>query len=311
MLKKSIAKEVTFENINLCDLCGSNKFKTFLTAPDRNYKTGIFKYVKCSNCKLVWLTPRPTKKALSNFYPTVYRPYRSFHKTTKAQKLVRQLIKSNRFIARILIKDQLFFFEKKGKILDVGPGSGFYLTVLSQWGWDVTGLELSSKAIKVAHKSGVESIVQGDLHTIKFKSSSFDVVRFSHVMEHVPSATEELKEVRRILKKAGKVLIIVPNIESLFFNIFKSYWYPLEAPRHFYQFSEKTITNLLKLNGFKNIGIKYKQPPHTFFWSILYLMGFNNCDKRLGYLLYPLDVCLRTLNIFKKSDLIEVIATKA
>ena len=278
-------------------------------AEDRNYQSGNYQYVKCKKCKLVWLLLRPVGKSLQKHYPENYRPYKRYQKTNQLQKLIRLIIKKNRFIAKILIADQLFFWTK-GKILDVGPGSGYYLHILQQWGWKVTGLELNPKAVKMVKDSGFSEIYQGDMFSQKFPPNSFDVVRYSHVLEHVPSPNEEIKEVRKVLKKGGKLIMIIPNIDSLLFKLFKSYWYPLEAPRHFYQFSPKTLKKLLKIHKFKIVDIKYHQPPHTFLWSLVYLFGLHNIDKRIGIFAYPLMFLLSPLAILKRSDVIEIVARK-
>ena len=158
--------------------------------------------------------------------------------------------------------------------------------------------------------SGFKEIYQGDMFSQNFPQNSFDVVRYSHVLEHVPSPKNELLKVRHLLKKGGKVLIIVPNIDSIFFKIFKEYWYPLEAPRHFYQFSPKTLTRLLLGSGFNSVEIKYSQPPHTFLWSVFYRFGLHKSDKRFGYLVVPLTLSLKFLVFLKKSDVIEIVAKK-
>ena len=308
-MKKISRNKYNFEQIDACDLCGSTTYVNFLLVEDRNYQTGEYQYVKCKKCELVWLLVRPTEKSLQKHYPENYRPYKRYAKTNKLQKLIRLVIKKNKFIAKILIADQLFFWPK-GKILDVGPGSGYYLHILKDWGWKVSGLELSQKAVKMVKDSGFKEIYQGDMTTHKFPKNSFDVVRYSHVLEHVSSPRRELQKVRGVLKKGGNVLIIVPNIESIFFRIFKGYWYPLEAPRHFYQFSPKTLTRLLLESGFHNIKIKYSQPPHTFLWSIFYRLGLHKSDVKFGYLVVPLIVVLKFSVFLKKTDVIEVVATK-
>ena len=309
MSKNIKTKKSQFEEINKCDICGSNQYKNFILAEDRNYQTGNYQYVMCKKCKLVWLLKRPLGKSLQKHYPENYRPYKRYKKTNRLQKLIRHIIKKNRFAAKILIADQLFFWPK-GKILDVGPGSGYYLHILKDWGWKVIGLELSQKAVKMVKDSGFKDIYQGDIFSQNFPKNSFDVVRYSHVLEHVPSAKKELQRVRGLLRKDGKVLIIVPNIDSIFFNVFKDYWYPIETPRHFYQFSPKTIKNLLKNLNFKNIKISYSQPPHTFLWSLFYKLGLHKSDIRFGYLVLPLTFILKFAVFMKKSDVIEVVAQK-
>lgn len=298
------------EKVKKCDLCGSQKNEIFLDALDRNYQTGKFKYIRCCLCKLVWLSPRPTAGVLGKYYPNVYRAYLVSEKISSFKKQIRQIIYGSSLLSRIFIKDQLFFWKKKGKILDVGTGNGKYLEILRGWGYDSYGLELSPAVVRVAKKNGIKNIEQGVLLTSKYPNNSFDVIRFSHVMEHVRSPKKELIKTNKLLKKGGKVVIIIPNLRSVFFTIFRSFWYPLDPPRHFYHFTPKIIKKYLKLSGFKDIEIKYIQSPYTLIRSFRYLMGSKKVEFRYGILVYPLGFVLRIFNLLKVSDVIEVVATK-
>lgn len=300
-----------FESVNICDICNSNEKTLFLEVKDRNYKTGNFKYWQCEKCGLVWLSPRPVLRNLAKYYPkNAYRAYRPHSRPNFLQKTIRRLIKENEIIAKILIKDELFFWKDKGKILDVGTGSGVYMKVLEGWGWQVSGLDWNPHAVKIAKQSGIDKIRQGDLLNAKYPSGSFNAVRSSYVLEHVSSATKEMLEMKRILKPKGHVILYVPNIDSIFFKLFKSYWYPLEPPRHFYQFSPATVKNLLRITGFKNIRIRYLQSPYPVIWSLLYYLGLSGIDKRIGLITYPIALILRFASFIRRSDLIEVIAQK-
>lgn len=299
-----------FEEINLCDLCGSKNTKIFLLTEDRNYQTGKFTYIKCENCGLVWLSLRPRQNVLSKYYPKIYKAHLNTKQPSIFKKKVRSLIYSNVFLSKLLIKDQLFFWKNKGKILDVGTGNGAYLEVLKGWGWDSYGLEISKETVINAKKSGIQNIEQGVLLTSKFPNEYFDAVRFSHVMEHVPSPKKELDKTNKLLKKNGKVIILIPNINSLFFYLFRSYWYPLDPPRHFYHFTPESIKSYLYQTGYRNIQIRHTQSVYTFIRSFQYLMGRKRVEKRYGILIYPLSFLMKFIDLLKLSDVIEVVATK-
>lgn len=299
-----------FENVSLCEVCESKNYKEFLSVPDRNYLTGTFHYVRCTNCRLVWLTPRPSMASLHQYYPNVYPAYRGLKKATTLQKMTRWCIKNISLAGHLLIRDQLFFWRPKGRILDVGTGNGLYLSVLAEWGWQTYGIELDKAAVKRAKSFGLKNMFQGTLESSKFKSGFFDVVRYSHVLEHVPSPKRELKKVFKLLKKGGSVVISVPNIESIFFKFFKSYWYPLEPPRHFFQFSDKTLSLLLKRVGFKNVRVTYIQSPHPIYWSFRYMLGHHHVENKLGVLSFPLGALVSGISLLRRSDIIEVTAQK-
>lgn len=299
-----------FDTVEVCDLCGYNKPEFFLSTPDRNFQTGVFTYLKCPKCTLIWLCPRPNKKYINDYYPQEYGAYQTVTSPTPVQKIVRYLIKNNSIVAKLLIKDELFFWKNKGKILDVGTGNGSYLNVLSGWGWDAHGLEFNKEVVQRAKKAGVKNIHYGQLLDHSLPINHYDVVRYSHVMEHVPSARKEIQGSWRILKRGGTLLMLVPNIDSLMFKVFKDYWYLLDPPRHFYQFTPKTITRYLKEEGFQDIRITYYQSPYSLFRSFLFFLGVKKVNWRVGFLFYPLSLILRILNPIKASDDIQIYAVR-
>lgn len=299
-----------FEIIKKCDLCGYKKPEFFLMAEDRNYKTGNYQYVKCPECGLIWLSPRPNKKIILKYYPKTYKAHSVIRLPSPFKVKVRQFIYKHKIVARLLIKDQLFFWNKKGKILDVGTGNGEYLEILKGWGWESFGVELNKAVVRVVKKAGIKNIREGDLISANYPGNSFDVVRFAHVLEHVPSPLRQLKEAKRILKKNGCVIVLLPNVNSLFFKLFKSYWYLLDPPRHFFQYSEYTLMELLRTCGYSNIEIIYNQSPYPFIRSILYRLNFSQVEIRCGIIVYPLSLILRIINLLRMSDTIEVSARK-
>jgi len=140
---------------------------------------------------------------------------------------------------------------RKGKILDVGCGSGDTLALFQLVGWDCYGLDIDKSAINVAHKRGIKNALFGSYEAMKkYPDNFFDVVRFYHVIEHLPNPSDCLKLVRRKLKPGGEIIIGTPNIGSLIARIAKQYWYNLDSPRHLYLFTPTTLQKLLLKNGF-------------------------------------------------------------
>ncbi len=311
MKRRKLFPSTDFEFVKYCDLCGGQNTKFFINTPDRNFSTGVFTYIQCQRCKLIWLSPRPKKQILDKYYPISYSAYKAIPKTSSLKQTFRNLIRKNYLASRLLMKDPLFFWKNKGKILDVGTGNGYYMQILADWGWQTYGVEINPDIVFEAKKKGIKNIRVGDLLTAQYKSNFFNVIRFSHVLEHVSSPRRELIEAKRILKRKGCVIISIPNIDSISFRIFRSYWYSLEAPRHFYHFSPKTIRKLLHDCGFIGIKIHFNQSPYPPLWSIMYFMGLKKIDKRNILFGYPFGLLLRIVNMFKKSDILEVFATKS
>lgn len=108
-------------------------------------------------------------------------------------------------------------------IIDLGCGTGYYLYLLSNLSLNLklTGFDNDKKALEEAKLllSNNESInfVIGDMHKMPFKDKSFDKIVMSEVLEHVENDEQVLKEVYRILKLNGILVISVPSINYPFF----------------------------------------------------------------------------------------------
>lgn len=125
--------------------------------------------------------------------------------------------------------------QKGEKIVDLGCGTGYYLFLLSNLGinLDLTGFDYDKKAICEAVELLYEKkikFVTGDLHKIPFVDKSFDKAVMSEVLEHVEEDTQVLREIYRILKPNGILVISVPSIDYPFF------WDPINfILQHFFK----------------------------------------------------------------------------
>lgn len=100
----------------------------------------------------------------------------------------------------------------KGRLLDIGCGIGTISLELQKIGFKVYGIDFSAVAIEKAKKKGINAIkCDVDKDGILFKDNYFDVVWAGDIVEHVFDPIFLLKEISRVLKKTGKVLITIPN----------------------------------------------------------------------------------------------------
>jgi SAM-dependent methyltransferase len=194
-------------------------------------------------------------------------------------------IKKDREYNYGFLYNTIFSHKKKGAILDIGAGTGLFLSAFKDKKWDTSGVEFSKDAVKFAKKMYGLSIKQGDLMDIKFKEQSFDVVTMNNVLEHLYDPKKTLEKVDVLLKPKGIVVITVPNIYSLGSILFKKRWYALQIPRHLYHFSPRTVTKLLKDAGFTVDTISFNYKLHnyfTLFESFRYLLSprFQSSDKK-------------------------------
>ncbi len=113
--------------------------------------------------------------------------------------------------------------SNKEKVADIAGGNGIVSAWLAQQGYDVTLVEMSDEAVRQARTHGVEKIVQMmvDQHEpLPFADNYFDKVFFGDIIEHLFDAESALREVKRILKPHGQLIVSCPNIAYWRFRMY-------------------------------------------------------------------------------------------
>lgn len=141
----------------------------------------------------------------------------------------------------------LSYTQRKGKLLDIGAGTGDFLAFVKTKNWEVMGIEPSQKAKQLAQKKGVPFVENSQ----ELSDNSYDVITMWHVLEHVRDLEKQLTELKRICKPGGYIIIAVPNFKSYDANIYKEYWAAYDVPRHIWHFSKTAIQKLFNQNEMK------------------------------------------------------------
>ncbi|MBI2430654.1 MAG: class I SAM-dependent methyltransferase [Candidatus Levybacteria bacterium] len=222
---------------------------------------GKFFLKRCNACSLAFLDPQPSQLKIKKYYPSkAYYAYNKSNKKGFFEKLRDYLVSqyySPNFLSRtfiICIKNvpAMPSYVKKGKILDVGCGTGDTLVLLKKLGWDTYGIDMDNSALAIGRKRGLENLKLGtykDLDT--YPDNYFDAIRLYHVIEHLDDPALCLRLIRKKLKRKGELIMGTPNMESMISKLFKSYWYNLDSPRHFFLFSPATLGKLVEKEGFR------------------------------------------------------------
>jgi len=250
-------KRIKWEKLEKCLLCTSPKIGLFLNGV-RYWENDIsFKLFKCKDCDFVFVNPRPEQKYISNFY--------------KSESYWGEDLNTNRVDVESREEKfstiyNLIDFSNKSSIFDVGAGTGQFLSKFKELGWNVDGIEYSKDAVLFARKRYKLHLKSGDLLKAKLnKNEKFNYIVINNVLEHLYKPLDTLILLEKFLADEGKLILAVPNIDSLGFKIFIRNWYPLQPPIHLSQFEPKTIENILNRSGFKVIKIIHKNPIHAKF----------------------------------------------
>ena len=99
------------------------------------------------------------------------------------------------------------------RVLDAGCGAGRYVEAMAARGAEVHGVEYLTEKVREwqSRHPGDERVRQGDLEKIDFPDATFDVVLLNEVLEHVPNDRAALRELARVLKPGGWLMLFSPN----------------------------------------------------------------------------------------------------
>ncbi len=204
--------------------------------------------------------PMVGESTMKRFYPSKsYYSYKTKPKKNFLNRLREYLIQhyysptvlSSIFSVFVKNVPAIPTYAPKGKILDVGCGSGGTLQMLSELGWITYGLEIDKLAVHMAHRIGQKRVYIGGYRKMNdFPPESFDAIRLYHVIEHLDDPVRCLRLIRRGLKANGEVILGIPNAGGLLARIFGKYWYGLDCPRHRFAFTQANLKSLLEQNGF-------------------------------------------------------------
>jgi SAM-dependent methyltransferase len=223
----------------------------------RDYISGEnFRVAYCYACKLHVTLPAPSDAEIGKYYPSGY--YGSGKRFTGMVEWLLDNLHNYRAY-------QIEQHQHPGKVLDIGCGRGLLLNKLRQRGWDPIGTELSEDAAAFARDRLGLTVITQPLEEINFPSNEFDLVILWHVLEHVASPRDALREVSRILKPGGTLLVAVPNFGSWEARWSRNLWFHLDVPRHLTHFTPKTLGRLLADAGIPITAVNFFSAEYDFF----------------------------------------------
>jgi 2-polyprenyl-3-methyl-5-hydroxy-6-metoxy-1,4-benzoquinol methylase len=187
--------------------------------------------------------PKPSLEKLPSYYESEDYISHTDGKRSLFEKMYH-------FVKNIALQNKLKLINsqsEKGKLLDIGAGTGDFLMVAKNDGWQITGIEPGEKPKNIALKKGVAFAN----NLAELENNSFDVITMWHVLEHVPDLELQIKELKRLIKPNGTILIAVPNFKSYDANYYGTYWAAFDVPRHLWHFSKTAIEKLFAIENLK------------------------------------------------------------
>lgn len=271
--------------VEACPACGSTARLSggmVCNDPTIHLKDDLWNMQACSNCRSLYLDPRPDPVSLA----LAYREYETHSEAgsndSSAQQksiiwaLVNGYLNSRFKLARsnanawgsVILsfatpwKKKLDYycrhlyperFGKRRRLLDVGCGNGAFLSIAHEMGWDVLGLDPDPVGVELCKKRGMAA-VQGTLaNLLPEHESRFEAVTMSHSIEHLDGMRQELARAFRLLHPGGVLWLATPNPESFGARWFGRAWRGLRPPYHLCIPSQQALHELLRASGFVDI----------------------------------------------------------
>ena len=313
-----------------CDLCGCRNFKKLYEKIEEGSQI-----LECLSCGFVFVYPQSTAgKELDSYYQdatavndndlvrfkkmlnrlnspirkAILKEFYGYKNITTTWK--NGLSKIFAFLMLPFYCKGIITFQGQGRILDIGCGSGLSLLLLKSIGWEVYGVEVNKFACNYAAKIGV-NIFWGELEKANFAPEFFDVIKITHVLEHLPSPDLAFAQMKRILKPGGTIYLETPNLKSFAASCFKEKW--LGIGGHVTSFSAETLSYIGKKYGLSMKKIRFKSSKGIilnsldYFWLDKFKRPLPNLilKNKTFYVLIVKPLCA-VLNLFHRGDTVSV-----
>jgi SAM-dependent methyltransferase len=238
---------------DVCPLCSSEEISLKFRCTDHFVSDKEFSINVCSACGFVFTQDYPEESEIGWYYES--DDYISHSDTSKgfSDKLYRisrtLMLRRKR---KIIIKNT---GKKRGTLLDIGSGTGYFANTMKNAGWNVKGIEINEKARNLSISLfGLEIIEPEKIGTLE--SGSFDCITLWHVLEHFHDPFKYMSDIHKLLKPGGVCLIALPNCNSYDASAYRQFWAAYDVPRHLWHFNPSTFRLFSERTGFRLIKLR-------------------------------------------------------
>jgi 2-polyprenyl-3-methyl-5-hydroxy-6-metoxy-1,4-benzoquinol methylase len=225
-------------------LCGADDYEILFKAGEAQ----VNQVVQCRHCSLMYANPRSQEADVVLIKQ--YDPKVVLEKVAAANKWreeketlqVRDYRDTRAYLSQL--------FPQRGSLIEVGSGLGYLLEFFRQDGWSPFGVEPSAGLCSYAEsRFGIRTFA-GTLEEAQLPEASAEVVTMIHVIEHVPDPLAVLREIHRVLKPGGCLVLETPRYDSLMFRLLGKRERSLSCDGHIYFFTTPTLEAMARSAGF-------------------------------------------------------------
>lgn len=235
-----------YEYEKFCCECGNEEDFEVLAEKDRY---GIqSRTVICLKCGLIMTNPRMTQKSYDLFYAEEY-PYIYRDISAPDDIYFNRRVEYGKTIVRFIEKS----VGKVGKdVLEIGCAGGGIVKAFEEAGYHASGIDLSEEYIEYGKSKGL-NLECAHSSILLQREKRYDVIILNHVLEHFLDLKEELLVIKKLLKDENSIFFVaVPGVKNLVCSYDSDFLLMLQNA-HVYNFTEETLTQVLRWHGFQKI----------------------------------------------------------
>jgi 2-polyprenyl-3-methyl-5-hydroxy-6-metoxy-1,4-benzoquinol methylase len=207
-----------YEKVEKCPLCESESLSNYMICKDFMVTGESFALTQCTDCNFIFTNPRPSEANAHKFYDSP--KYISHnHKPTSPFEIAYSFIRSYAINKKI---DLIQSYVEKGKILDIGCGTGSFLKVIKDRGWDIQGIESNDSANQLV-SSKLDVKIQKSIFDLPAKKT-YNAITLWHVLEHLYDINDALSHIKKIKAKKGRIFMALPNYQSPDAEYYKEFY---------------------------------------------------------------------------------------
>lgn len=270
--------EFTSHAVRNCSVCGSSKLEKVREIFDDRYgQPDLFSIIECGQCNHLMTSPRIEELSLGSLYGAYYP--RKYTNTDDISASSKEAI--GRF-SRLLrwwlgVDNQGQYSVRSGEVmLDIGCGSGLSLLEARAMGAEVRGVEADPNVGRIAKELNLKIHI-GSVLDEPFSGEQFDLITLNQVIEHVPEPDQLLLCIRKRLKPKGRVVLVFPNVNSIWCRLFGNRWINWHAPYHLHHFRMIDFMRLAQKCGYSMVRTRTITPN---VWTVMQIRTFRNVIRR-------------------------------
>lgn len=234
----------------ICPLCG------VASSVVEHFPGGPPNILRCLVCTVGFVHPMPVSTVLASQYSTDYFA-KKYDETTRTRYVNAEAFRQKS--QSCLVQIDRLRGGKKGRLLDLGCGRGWFIELARSFGWEIQGLELCSEiAFQTEARLGT-TIHKGSLFDVSLDPESVDAVTMFDTIEHLEMPLKALKICRRVLRPGGVLAISTPNLFGIGCRVLGRNAFGVWPEEHIVYFGPSSIKNALRLADFAEVEVSTRE----------------------------------------------------